>query len=453
MVTIDVPYVHVPDHFTWTLSGFNADGTPDTTAVFCRTPSVGTTVSTWTNNPALGGWVRTPYESMGARIEASAAPQPTPPSQVVFLDFSAEPTTGPLAPAKPSFGADDMGYDVARTGEFITDSVRYVREYLAPYRVSVVTDRPASGQYSTVHIGGILPDWLKAINSPPAFAQVNVPYLVDYANVNKVDQAWVYSKSIPTAGYIDGDAGDKRYLANVIAHEVGHILGLWHAKSTTEDLIMWTTGGHHQTFGSGQIVLTYAPEVVLPLVEDGNGYLAWALGTSQYEPGALPKPGEYDLFFTLWGNWVYKLALDALTLPVHNLKATVVYPELGMILPEMDLGDCATGGSFQFDLPAFEGAHGYVLLTGVSESGGTQDIFCVPEGAVYDPTSDDLSTILLALPTEPTDCSAHFGELVRYDEGGQTQVIGDVGGSLTPEPATLSLLALGGLVVLRRRCR
>jgi hypothetical protein len=122
--------------------------------------------------------------------------------------------TGPVS--IPAF--DETAFGSSRT-DAIAEVLAGVRGDFSQFDVEVVTDRPASGAYTMVAVGG----------SPSLLglgAQVAGIAPVDPGNANRRDVAFVFSAELSTL----------KEVSNCISHELGHTFGLQHL-SLADDLM------------------------------------------------------------------------------------------------------------------------------------------------------------------------------------------------------------------------
>jgi len=110
-------------------------------------------------------------------------------------------------------------------------SIQYIMESLAeeykPYSIHITTEKPISGEYNIIYIGGNN-SWFRPDSSVIGVATY------DPENRDDSNYGFVFSKELE--GYYLYGSGDLKefsmYMANLIAHEAGHNFGLNHVDNT-----------------------------------------------------------------------------------------------------------------------------------------------------------------------------------------------------------------------------
>jgi probable HAF family extracellular repeat protein len=142
--------------------------------------------------------------------------------QVLYLDFGADKEASyySIKYEKPAFD---------RSVGFTDRVTNMVAAYYKDYGVLVTKEKPKDGLYSTVFIGGGVPENLNAVfkEENPAFDRNLIngrAETLDYGNRLRNDNALVFTENQNSSKALT-EAG----LAQVIAHESGHLFGLLHA--------------------------------------------------------------------------------------------------------------------------------------------------------------------------------------------------------------------------------
>lgn len=225
---------------------------------------------------------------------ASPAPPPAPKSplvakkykQIVWLDFNSLSITNFQVAGStvnmPSFRAADLGQSESQRQALIDATVQRVRGYFAGLNILITDVQPANEPYSKVIIGGsdnvvtlnnvdaitqTLVDrttgrrlgsnptfraWINAFNNSTFDTVDGMAESIDRGNKSKRDYAVVFSANVgPSPGKTGTDAVLK--LAQTIAHETGHILGLRHQSDTITD------SAGNRVSNSSSLVNTRAP--------------------------------------------------------------------------------------------------------------------------------------------------------------------------------------------------
>ncbi|MCY2989541.1 MAG: hypothetical protein NTY19_16945, partial [Planctomycetota bacterium] len=153
--------------------------------------------------------------------------------QVFYLDFDgAEDVTynGPVTIEGldvPPFSAAAAGL-TGRESEIIAGTVEQLHAWSAPLGVSFTAVEPASGEFSTIYVGGDGHEF-REYGSFRGLAEQ-----VDSANCNKQDQAIVFSDVL--AHHSESQQEFVGALGDVIAHEAGHLLGFEHPQNGSAGL-------------------------------------------------------------------------------------------------------------------------------------------------------------------------------------------------------------------------
>ncbi|HEX6132062.1 MAG TPA: zinc dependent phospholipase C family protein, partial [Actinomycetota bacterium] len=228
---------------------------------------------------------------------------PSPPgAQVIHLDLDGAEGVdyhGPVSVTGidvPAFAAPGA---LAGQEQAIAAALRdEVEALLAGQDVVVTLERPASGDYSTIYVGGT---YAAFAGHGPLFA---VSEKVDAGNADRNDIALVFSASIPTKGKtVEAYAQE---LAAYVAHEAGHLLGFEHMRTVH-------THAEGDTFGE----VAFKPYTHVEVAKDVRNDLI--------EDGDLDIVGYREdgtTFVTSYG--VHPLVVEAITrFPGHYYAGTV----------------------------------------------------------------------------------------------------------------------------------
>lgn len=170
--------------------------------------------------------------------------------QVVYVDFGADPNAqyklygNPLTPVSVSYPKPAAGIPSAQnpstivpfSSNQISQIMAIVGQTYANYNVSFTTQKPTTGNYETVFVGGNFsdiynPNQNNLFLSPPSNTTIGISQSVNLMDSNPNASAVVLSERI--YGFTT-PATYMSTLAQTIAHETGHLLGLQHVLPGSE---------------------------------------------------------------------------------------------------------------------------------------------------------------------------------------------------------------------------
>ena len=174
-----------------------------------------------------------PYGPAAGPAESAIA-LPSLAGQLLVLDFNGATVfsrpgdfyLGAASVDVPPFQLSMFGWG-GRESEAINHIVEFLREDFAAYDLTVSTVAPAVGEYNIIYVGGSN-DWYSGGNQTLGAATH------DPNNNDPSNYGFVFTEELGSyASLSDGDLLKfSEYVANLIAHETGHNLGLAHVLST-----------------------------------------------------------------------------------------------------------------------------------------------------------------------------------------------------------------------------
>lgn len=281
--------------------------------------------------------------------------------QTVFIDFDAGFLEfDSLLSDASGLTLPGAGYSNAQQATILAA----VEEIYSSFQVDFVTEEPASGAFSTIHVGGSLSDLPNELSL--AEGQLGLGEMIDFGNSDKSDNAFVLSGEIGT------DPDDLLIIAQAIAHEAGHLFGLRHVSEPGE--LMFPLIGAENTNIGGAFSLAEVDSngtvVVLPFIQNSFAELANNLGLADADlVESVSLEDEITKFFTL------ELAEDAATLRDARV---IVADAGGNVIELQDLGVVRPGEIVNFFAPAI--GSDVVALIGKTTAGGDFDLAMTPTG-------------------------------------------------------------------------
>lgn len=362
------------------------------------------------------------------------------PTQKLFLDFSQGPATyknlfdplpgnTPLTYVKPAFDNPSL----------ITPIVNEVNRIFSNFNIEVLTTKPTSGDFTTISIGGDHTD-------VPAFDvlglgshTLGVAERIDFLNHDKSDSAIVFSENI--AGSLGGPTRVER-IAQTVAHEAGHLLGLFHVRDSNQLLYPIANDAPTTIGGSSPTVLGSGLENILdntgtPITQDAASCLSEVSFGGSDLSACYSSPEILDVA-------AYS-AKNSLSSPLHNARIAITsegdaFPlviELGTLLPNED---------FSFSLERGL-VHEAVFLASSTEDGDF-DIFSIGDTFDFDNPRVALGQISFALLGPNNTLRDNFSVQLAKTIGNDAILLGELGGvrsliNPVPVPSSVVLFVTG----------
>lgn len=285
----------------------------------------------------------------------------------------------------------------------------------ADFLIEFTKTRPASGDYSTVHVGGVvadLPSYLDATTNLLGRAEK-----IDYGNLDKSDSAFVLSGEF---ALVNGRP-DLALLSQVIAHEAGHILGLRHVRGAGELLQPFADPANTIIGGPrdlAEIDQATGQVVAVGGVQDSRAELESSLGLAGLT-NVIIADGVFDRTLKLF-------SFDAKTgtNPLFRAIVAVANSE-NEVLSFTEVGTVAGNGLIEVLLPA-TGRDKVVLLARSSENSG-YDIFATLAAPVtFEADAASEEAVLNVFGVEVAQIDSRPLDVVRVGADGGVTTIGTV---------------------------
>lgn len=218
---------------------------------------------------AYPGRVSTGEYEVSVRVQRGAGSS-APQQQTLFLDWRGGEVTIPNVGAYTlsPFSAADVGLSANETAAFKDRVQQLVQSSYDDYDLQVLNsddDAKPAGAHSTMYFGG---------SDADAFA---ISEQIDGLNADPSDDAIIFTSSYKTA--FSGASFEElaQAVANTVAHEMGHLLGLIHTRDCNG--LMDTTCYNERLFAPQAFKTSRVDESVFPFGwQDAQEILTWVLG-------------------------------------------------------------------------------------------------------------------------------------------------------------------------------
>ena len=284
--------------------------------------------------------------------------------QIVFLQFEAGSVNIPYVVEDENgnlvynFSIDLPGSGLsAAQQQQVLDAVN---EIYSDFNIEFVGEEPESGDFSTVHVGGSVSDLPADLGAPANL--FGLASQIDYGNTDLNDDAFVLSGEIGT------DPADIPQLVQVIAHEMGHLLGLRHVDDETSLMYPFADPDATDIEDDDEPLAEIVDGVVTPSGGTQNSFdeLVRNVGLD----GAAPLVESESFFDFLLGCIDFSVSPGGAS---FGAVGVVIVPEGeggNLILSTVPLGNITDSGA-GFVLPTLGGDH--VAIFGESVPGGGYD--------------------------------------------------------------------------------
>ena len=281
--------------------------------------------------------------------------------QKVFVDFDAGHIDF------KSFLGMDLGFTLPGAGLSDADEdaiIAAVNDIYKDFLIVFTKEKPTSGEYSTVHVGGSvsdLPSYMNVHDGLGGRAEHG-----DYGNKNKSDNAFVLSGEF---------GGNKLLIAHTIAHETGHLLGLRHVGGTE---VMYPFGtGNRTVFGGLEPLVrkTDSGTANIGGVQDSHGELSRVLGLRNVNNIVAQEStfGPIRKYF----SFEFERDDNSTVAKLYDVKIVVASAD-DEVLHTLDVGDVNANSTQELLLPA--AGSDKIVIVGKTKNGGKYDVFVTPAG-------------------------------------------------------------------------
>lgn len=331
--------------------------------------------------------------------------------QLVYLQFDGGEIDFDSFLSDADFSLPGSGLTAGQQDEIVDALNAIYSEFL----IEFTKVEPDSGEYSTVHVGGSVADL-------PSYLEASARLLgraekIDYGNLDKSDSAFVLSGEFP----LSNNQPDIALLSQVIAHEVGHILGLRHVAGGGELLQPFADSGNINIGGRSdlaEIDQTTNQVIAVGGVQDSRAELQNSIG-----PSELTEVIEADTVADRTLK-LFSFDLPDATNPLFRSIVAVANTE-NEVLSFTEIGTITGGGVIEVLVPATD-RDKVVLLAQSSETSG-YDVFA-SSGTTdnFDVDSASEESVLNAFGVKIDDLDTTALELVQVGPDGELTSLGTI---------------------------
>lgn len=312
-----------------------------------------------------------------------------------------------------------------------------VQQWFAPFGVAVVTQPPTGMPFSTVYVGGdqslVQREWWRFLNKCKIYG---IARSVDIGNSRKSEAAIVLAESIADDFFCRtwATGSDEEQVAQVILHEAGHLLGLFHVDDSSQ--AMHPTPATNRTRFLGATSLYEAPIYR----QDSEACLAGSVGPADAVP--VPRPCFPDgIPASLLAHASVQASQDMFDVQIGIYDSADLEPAF------VSVGDITAGAPVEVQLTLNEVGGHSMFLAAAAEPGGPMRFVTgnhdLSGTAIGNATIDEVGVRLL----DPTSGLVSDDPIAVYaaEANGNLVSAGTVS-IQAPEPSRAQLLGAGVLV-------
>lgn len=362
--------------------------------------------------------------------------------QRLYLDFDAGQAQIKIGDIEASYTkkSADLSADQKAT------VVNQVQSIFSPFLIEVSSEKPTSGDFSTIYIGGTTGDLPEDAKKLAPKGLLGIASKINFGNDDPKDYAVVFSGESSFNKLLFGIFGKNlEMISQTVAHEAGHILGLLHVLPNSE--LLYPYGSESNTSISDVDVkraeIDQVTKKVTPTGTTQNSYQELARNVGLADKALIiDEP-------SLWEKLKKKVKVI-----FGSLFSTVYDAQIAILLSDdafpnfYALGDILDGSIVELDLP-FDSSFGAFLI-GSSTPGGAKNIFGTTNLiANIDPALINIEDLLSPF-SGPLVFSLFESDGVGFEQIGNVSLELQNASSV-PEPNTLLLLCIALFAIVSTR--